>query len=170
MVVTTSSGSSVGIGTCGLNVTDLQQSVDFYSAVLGFETIRAGEVAESGFALLGRDGRVLLTLWEQARSTSDRGIAGLHHLSFEAPSLSALSEVRDALIAHGVRQRQDVPDAEDPRTGQLFFEDPDGVRIEVFTDDPNGTWPTATCGGDSVPRCGYYEELVDMAPIGANHE
>ena len=157
----------VGLGSCGLNVTDLARSVDFYSATLGVEEVRSGVVGNSGYALLGHGGTVLLTLWEQAGSPAAHATAGMHHLSFEAPSLEALRLVRDRLVAHGVALREDVVTGDSPLTGQLFFEDPDGIRIEVYTEDPRCRWPDAEYAGQPAPRCGFYEEIDPM--IGRHH-
>ena len=46
-------------GHVGLNVTDLNRSIDFYRAVLGLQLTHEGTDPERRYAMLGRDGRLV---------------------------------------------------------------------------------------------------------------
>jgi lactoylglutathione lyase len=140
-------------GHVGLNVRDLSRSTRFYRHVFGFELM--GESGEAGheYAFLGRDGAILLTLWPQSdgRAATDR--PGLHHLSFKADSLEEVEAAERRVREAGARIHHGgiVPHAEGRDSGGLFFEDPDGIRLEIFTgaglagrDAPHGAAPT--CG------------------------
>ncbi|MFD6364611.1 VOC family protein, partial [Streptomyces roseolus] len=63
----------------GINVTDLDRSLRFYGEVLGFETIGVGDADGRRYAFLGQDGRLTLTLWQQAEGGYEENRAGLHH-------------------------------------------------------------------------------------------
>jgi catechol 2,3-dioxygenase-like lactoylglutathione lyase family enzyme len=140
-------------GHIGLNVRDLTRSTEFYRHVFGFELM--GESSEPGrqFAFLGRDGTLVLTLWPQSdgRAATDR--PGLHHLSFKVDSVAEVEAAERRAREAGARIHHGgiVPHAEGRDSGGLFFEDPDGIRLEVFTSSglaghaaPHGTAPT--CG------------------------
>ena len=142
-------------GHVGINVSDLNRSIDFYKEVFDFEVLNRSGDDGPQFAFLGEGGRLLITLWEQAESSYDRSAAGLHHLSFELENVDDLSvfesrlRERDAKIYHqGV-----VAHAEGADSGGLFFEDPDGTRLEVYV--PTGLESHAAPSGDA-PTCGFF--------------
>jgi lactoylglutathione lyase len=81
------------VGHVGIDVTDLDRSVAFYTAVFGFDVVAArADAADPSrrVALPGRDGLILVTLWEQAADGHDGERARFHHLPFppfgEAPT------------------------------------------------------------------------------------
>lgn len=63
-------------GHVGLNVTDLDRSVAFYKAVFEFEVVAEGKEDDRRFAFLGRDGKLLVTLWQQSEETSPPAVPG----------------------------------------------------------------------------------------------
>ena len=147
--------SGFQLGHVGLSVRDVDRSAAFYRTVLGLGEVGGARDGERRYVLLARDGQVLLTLWEQSDRPFAADHAGLHHLSFHVPDAAAVETVaqraRDAgaPIRHGgvVRHR------ETDTSGGLFFEDPDGIRLEVFTDDVGGEAP-APFG--TAPTCGFF--------------
>ena len=66
-------------GHVGLNVADLDRSIDFYARVFGWDVKGRGD----GYAFLGDDDRLVLTLWQQSSGAFDTDQPGLHHLSFQ---------------------------------------------------------------------------------------
>ncbi|MFF9894778.1 VOC family protein [Streptomyces longispororuber] len=145
-------------GHVGLNVTDLDRSLGFYRDVLGFEVIGEGgadDAPDRRFAFLGRAGTLTLALWQQAGGAYDSGRAGLHHLSFEVDSLAAVQEYERELRAHGVEFAYDgvVPHAEGAASGGVFFHDPDGTRLEIYTRAGAGA---GTAPSGPAPTCGFF--------------
>src|SRR5690348_10077544 len=114
-------------GHIGLNVTQLSRSKEFYQTVFGFEVVAEAEVSGSPFALLGKDGTLVLTLWQQSSEESafptDR--PGLHHLSFQVNSLEDLQEAEARLKAMQTPLIYDgiVPHAEGGSSAALYFKD-----------------------------------------------
>ncbi|MBT2408173.1 MULTISPECIES: VOC family protein [unclassified Streptomyces] len=147
--------TALSTGSAGLNVTNLERSVDFYRRSLGFDVIRQSTGPVNRYALMGSDGVVLLTLWEQSSGAFPVNRPGLHHLSFEAATLDDLRAAEKRLRTAGVALRDDDGSSEDAASaGQLFFADPDGIRLEIYTDDPavpHGPTP-------ALPRCGYFDD------------
>jgi len=108
--------------------------------VFGFEVVLKSEEAGRRFVFLGDGERLVLTLWEQAqgecRFEADR--PGLHHLSFEASSVEEVGQYERRLTKEGVRLLHGgiVSHGEGADSGGIFFEDPDGIRLEIYS--PSG--------------------------------
>lgn len=144
-------------GHIGLNVTDLERSLAFYRDVLGFGVLGEGKEENRRFAFLGEEGgRPVLTLWQQADAAYSAGNAGLHHLAFETDTVERVREYESALRAYGVEFAYEgvVPHGEGATSGGIFFHDPDGTRLEIYTTsgaDSEGTAPV-----ESAPTCGFF--------------
>jgi catechol-2,3-dioxygenase len=142
-------------GHVGLNVTDLERSLDFYARVLGFEVM--GESREEGreYAFLGHDGTLLLTLWQQSGAGFRTDTAGLHHLSFQVETVEDVRRAEAALLEIAVEFAYDgvVPHGEGAASGGIFFHDPDGTRLEIYAPSgaKEGKAPTA-----AAPTCGFF--------------
>jgi lactoylglutathione lyase len=142
-------------GHVGLNVNNLDRSKDFYKKVFGLQII--GESADQGhrFAFLGDGERLVLTLWQQSTGKFDPGKPGLHHLSFQVADIHELGAVEERLrqmnipVLHGGI----VAHAENTPSGAVFFEDPDGIRLEIFSPSGAGGYRPATAKG---PSCGFF--------------
>lgn len=139
-------GVEVQTGHVGLNVTDLSRSVRFYSEVFGLEVLKESDTAGRRFAFLGAGTKTVLTLWQQSEGRFNAGAPGLHHLSFRVEDINAVKEIERKVRETGAHLIYDgvVPHAEGADSGGLFFEDPDGTRLEGFVRaDRDGTisWP-----------------------------
>lgn len=142
-------------GHVGINVTDLDRSVGFYRSTFGFETLGRSDEPGRRFAFLGEGGTPVLTLWEQARGAFATDRPGLHHLSFQVGSIDDVRAVERRVEALGARVHHGgiVPHAEGHASGGLYFDDPDGVRLEVFTAEDADASPAPTPG---APTCGFF--------------
>ena len=142
-------------GHIGLNVRDLARSIRFYQAVFGFDLV--GDSREPGreYAFLGQDGALVLTLWPQSDGRAAANRPGLHHLSFRVDSLDAVRSAErrareaGAVIHHG----GPVAHREGASSGGLFFEDPDGIRLEIFAAHGAGELEAPHAG---APTCGFF--------------
>ena len=145
----------VQTGHVGLNVTDLARSVRFYNEIFGLEVLKESDAAGRRFAFLGAGQKTVLTLWEQSEGRFNASAPGLHHLSFRVEGIDAVREVERKVRAAGARLIYDgvVPHAEGADSGGLFFEDPDGTRLEVFTPAGVGAAHAPVAG---APSCGFF--------------
>lgn len=142
-------------GHVGLNVTDLDRSKEFYALAFGLEVLSESKEKGREHAFLGTDGRILVTLWQQGEEGFDARSAGLHHLAFEAGSLAGVEAAEGRLARAGVRfhQKGVVAHREHSGSAGIFFEDPDGIRLEIYCETETERL-AAPAGG--APACGFF--------------
>ncbi|MGC0419528.1 VOC family protein [Embleya sp. AB8] len=142
-------------GHVGLNVTDLDRSVAFYRAVFEFDVVAEGTEVDRRFAFLGRDGRLLVTLWQQSEGEFRTADPGLHHLSFQVDTVEEVKAAEQVLRGLDAPFKYDgvVPHGEHGTSGGIFFTDPDGIRLEIYA--PTGADP-ADAPTAGAPSCGFF--------------
>ncbi|WP_134765196.1 VOC family protein [Nocardioides sp. 1609] len=142
-------------GHVGINVTDLDRSVPFYSRIFGFETLAEGTAKDRRWTFLGQGSDLVLTLWQQSNATFSATTAGLHHLSFQVDSLADVTAAESALKELGAEFAHEgvVAHSEGASSGGIFFNDPDGIRLEIFT--ASGAEDTPAPDGQT-PTCGFF--------------
>ncbi|MFY9270412.1 MAG: VOC family protein [Candidatus Manganitrophaceae bacterium] len=142
-------------GHVGLNVTDLDRSKKFYQEVFGLELMGESSEADRRFAFLGDGKRRLLTLWQQSQGRFEKGLPGLHHLSFQAVTIEEVERLQERLRGLKISFLYDgvVPHAEGTESGGIFFEDPDGIRLEIYAPTGAGCKTPPTPG---APSCGFF--------------
>jgi len=143
-------------GHIGLNVRNLKDSSQFYQTIFRFKVMSKGEEKGSPFALLGDGGpSPILTLWQQSSTSFSAKQAGLHHLSFKLGSMDAVRAFETRLKAEKVQFIYDgvVPHAEGSKSGGIFFEDPDGIRLEIYASSGAQSCKAPTPG---APSCGFF--------------
>ncbi|MFB7662766.1 VOC family protein [Kitasatospora sp. NPDC056138] len=147
--------TSLRTGHVGLNVTDLDRSTAFYRTLLGLDLAAEGTETGRRYAFLARDGRLVLTLWQQSTGAFATAAPGLHHLSFQVDSLDEVRAAEAVLRDLGAEFTHEgvVPHGEGTASGGIFFTDPDGIRLEIYT--PAGL--TGTAAPDATaPTCGFF--------------
>lgn len=142
-------------GHVGLNVTDLDRSLPFYQKVFGLEVQAESKEPERRWVFLGRDGKLVLTLWQQSDSAFATSSAGLHHLSFQVETIDEVKAAEEVLRELGAEFAHDgvVPHREGASSGGIFFTDPDGTRLEIYA--PTGADTAPAPSGES-PTCGFF--------------
>jgi catechol 2,3-dioxygenase-like lactoylglutathione lyase family enzyme len=142
-------------GHVALNVTDLTRSTAFYRTVLTLDVLGERTDGDRRFALLGRDGALVLALWEQSAGEFATDRPGLHHLSFEVADMDAVRRAEAVLRDLDVTFAHDgiVPHGEGAASGGVFFTDPDGVRLEIYAPTGAEGIPAPTPG---APTCGFF--------------
>ncbi len=142
-------------GHVGLNVSDLDRSRDFYQRMLGLQVVKEGTDAAQRFAFLARDGRLVVTLFQQSSGVFDTATPGLHHLSFQVESMDEVRAAEEVARELGAPMFHEgiVAHSEGASSGGIFFADPDGIRLEIFA--PTGAEESPAPSGEA-PTCGFF--------------
>jgi catechol 2,3-dioxygenase len=122
------------IGAVHLTIADLDRSIRFYLAHLGFVVHRRDDRT----AWLGAGERDLIVLSQSQKAPRVRGTTGLYHFAILVPSRADLGHALRRLVStetvmqgaadHGVSEA-------------LYLADEDGNGIEIYRDRPRGEWP-----------------------------
>lgn len=123
-----------GIDHIYLSVTDFARSEAFYDAVMETLGLHKGDKAIAGETHAHYLAPSFQLTIRPARSDApfDPYRAGLHHLCFQAADRAAVEECHRRLTALGVAVTAPAVYPEyNPEYYAVFFEDPDGIRLEV---------------------------------------
>ncbi|QYK54027.1 MAG: VOC family protein [Fimbriimonadaceae bacterium] len=135
----------VRIGHVHLKVADLEQALQFYVGVLGFElTQRYGR----GAAFVSAGGyhhHIGLNTWESRGGLAPApGTTGLYHVAILYPTRQELADALNRLNNAGI---QLDGSADHGVSEALYLRDPDGNGIELYWDKPESEWPRTEDGG-----------------------
>jgi catechol 2,3-dioxygenase len=122
------------IDSVHLTIADLDRSVRFYEAQLGFTIHRRDEPT----AWLGAGGDDLLVVTENERAPRVRGTTGLYHFAVLVPSRAELARSLQRLVETGTAMQGF---ADHGVSEALYLADPDGNGIEIYRDRPRTDWP-----------------------------
>lgn len=144
----------LGLFETHLDVTDLERSLEFYTAVLGLELVLRGQVDQAGadahargasrFALLwvGGRGHAMLGLWERPSEP-----IRTQHLAFEVELQDLPAKLAD-LTQQGIefrdffQQRTTIPTVFGfIPAASIYFDDPDGHVLELLAPIPSAPRP-----------------------------
>lgn len=127
---------TIALGHVGITVSDLDVSEGFYQEVLGLRVVNESLQFPCRYASMAREGKTVLTLWEYSGGRIKKRRPGLHHLAFEAGSEEEVNRTKallDNLGAHWTEGARIYP--EGSRAAAIHFEDPDGIRIELYSSE-----------------------------------
>ncbi len=123
----------IAVGHVGLNVSNLEVSTVFYEEVLGFTIAHEYIQGRFRYVCFARGGKIALTLCEHNGGRFKKHRPGLHHLAFEAPSMEELNRTKGLLDNLGMRWSEGALGCSGGTSPDvIYFEDPDGIRIEVY--------------------------------------
>lgn len=111
-------------GAVHLNITDLERSLVFWRDLLGLTELGTNE---DGSVRLGVADAELVVLHPGATRPVQRGYSGLYHLAFHMPSEAEFARVLGRLLA----ARHPVAPSDHITHWAFYFDDPDGINIEV---------------------------------------
>lgn len=123
-----------GIDHLYLSVTDFARSEAFYDSVMEALGLHKGDKPIAGEQHAHYVAPTFQLSIRPARSDApfDAYRAGLHHLCFQAADRAAVDECHHRLAGVGVSCTEpDLYPEYNPEYYATFFEDPDGIRLEV---------------------------------------
>ena len=127
------------IGHVHLKVSDIQQSLDFYCGLLGFELITMYGNDAAFISAGGYHHHIGLNTWySKGQSPAPPQIVGLFHTAILYPTRKDLAAIFDRL------QKANYPltGASDHGVSEaLYLDDPDGNGVELYWDRPRDQWP-----------------------------
>jgi catechol 2,3-dioxygenase len=122
------------IGAVHLTIRDLDRSIRFYEAHLGFSLHRRDDRT----AWLGAGGPDLLVLSQCDKAPRVRGTTGLYHFAILVPSRADLARALRRLV----ETETVMQGAADHLVSEaLYLGDEDGNGIEIYRDRPRAEWP-----------------------------
>ena len=132
-----------GLYETHLYVENLENSIEFYTKVLGLKQCRFGEERRTAFFWIGKDKQAMLGLWEKPKEEID-----LRHFAFECEPEWILNESVDFLKSHKLHFWNFLQDdKEQPMVFcwmpaiSIYFSDPDGHYLEFIGILPGETQP-----------------------------
>lgn len=118
----------LGVDHIQLDVANIEESLDFYSRVFGFEVKEVGIRAFTRWMIIGTRQALYLCMHEYAegRGVKNEGLEITHFGILVEDFDSVLSQLRD----HGVKL---LPDYEVPyhSSRSVYFVDPNGYKVEI---------------------------------------
>ena len=127
------------IGHVHLKVSNLERSIEFYREVLGMDlTLRHGTHA-AFLSYGGYHHHLGLNTWQSRGGRQpDPSMTGLFHLAILFPTQQDLAKATRRVLDAGV-----VLDgaADHGVSVAVYFRDPDGNGIELYSDRPAEAWP-----------------------------
>lgn len=136
------------IGHVHLKVSNLEQSVEFYTRALGFQLRQRIGSSAAFLSAGGYHHHLGLNTWEsQGGSPPPLGTVGLFHFAILYPHRRALAVAVKRLLGSGVT----LDGAADHGVSEaVYFRDPDGIGVELYCDRPESLWPKDKDGGLSM--------------------
>ena len=133
------------IGHVHLKVSNLQQSLDFYCGLLGFELITMYGDQAAFVSAGGYHHHIGLNTWhsKDAHPAKREGV-GLYHTAILYPMRRDLAAIYSRLKEKGYP----LTGASDHGVSEaLYLNDPDGNGVELYWDRPRELWPKNSDGG-----------------------
>ena len=124
------------MGNISLIVANLENQINFYQKVLGFEL----HWREGNRAGLGSGSKELLLLTERPGVKKYRGVTGLYHIAYLFPNQRELARAMARLFA----LKYPNSPTDHILTKTTYLDDPEGNGIELYCESPeDGTWSMA---------------------------
>lgn len=118
-----------------IKVADLDQSLNFYQNILGFQVLKQSESQ----AKLSVDGATALVTIEQIENALPLNLrtTGLFHIAFLLPERSDLATI----LQHLLQKKYPLQGVSDHFVSEaIYLADPDGNGIEIYTDRKPDQW------------------------------
>jgi len=147
--------AAAGIGHVHLKVSNLEQSIDFYCGVLGFELVARFRNSAAFVSAGGYHHHIGLNTWESLEgSPAPRHHTGLYHVAIRYPTVRDLAIAVRRVLDAGILLRG----ASDHGVSiAVYLNDPDGIGLELTWDRPREDWPRTPNGDIELTMSGPFD-------------
>lgn len=122
---------TTGVHHIGLAVSNLEESAEFFTKLLGWKEVKRREDYPAIFV---KDDALMITLWKTQTEEFikfDRKInVGLHHLALQVKSKEILFQLLDVLKANQIEIEFEPTLIREGPSMHMMCYDPSGIRIE----------------------------------------
>ena len=125
--------ASLAFSHFGFFVTDMPRMEDFYTRFMGFTVTDRGMLFDRNLVFLSRDPREHHQLVLVTGRPADMGYNVVHQISFLVDGLAELKDMHDRLKDEQVSEIAPVSHG---NALSVYFRDPEGNRIELYTPSP----------------------------------
>ena len=127
------------IGHVHLKVSNIDQSLDFYCGILGFQLKQRIGNSAAFIAAGDYHHHIGLNTWESSNGTHPPiGSTGLYHLAILYPERRDLADALYRLMHNNIS----LTGASDHGVSEaLYLDDPDRNGLELYWDRPENNWP-----------------------------
>lgn len=115
-------------GAIHLNVTNLDNSILFYTQVVGMK-LREKIDAK---AELGTESQTLLVVYQTAKVRFKKGFSGLYHFAIHAPNEVEFANMVKRVIDH----KYACSPVDHTMSKSIYLDDPDGINVEFTLETP----------------------------------
>jgi len=115
---------TTGIDHVNLQVRDLDETTEFYAALLGFEVME--DMPEHNGRIIGND-RAKLAVYENGDFVHDREGSGFAHVSFH---IENFEDIAARCTELGITVKYGGP-VQWPRSRSIYIDDPNGYEVEL---------------------------------------
>jgi len=131
--------SKTSIGHVHLKVSDINQSLDFYCKLLGFELTSMYGTDAAFISAGGYHHHIGLNTWMSKNgSAPERNMTGLFHAAILLPTRKDLS----ILLRRLLEAKYPIGGASDHGVSEaIYLNDPDQNGLELYWDKPEEMWP-----------------------------
>ena len=143
------------IGHVHLKVSNLEDSIGFYSGVLGFKLVQRYGTQAAFLASGDYHHHIGLNTWESlGGSPPPPGTTGLYHTAILYPERKDLADALQRLIEANIP----LDGAADHGVSEaLYLRDPDENGVELYWDKPQSQWPYEKDG-----KLAMYSKPLDL--------
>jgi catechol 2,3-dioxygenase-like lactoylglutathione lyase family enzyme len=124
---------TTGAHHIGLTVSKLEESANFFVALLGWKEVRRNDEYPAIFV---SDGSVMVTLWATKEAPSmpfDKNKnVGLHHVAFHVAREENLNEIHERLTSNGIEMEFAPELLRQGPAKHLMCYEPSGIRVEFI--------------------------------------
>jgi len=115
-------------GAIHLNITNLKKTTEFWTKIVGMKLRSSTDTV----AEFGTESKTLVVVHQAAKAKFQKGYSGLYHVAIHAPNKAAFA----SMVNRVLQQKYPCSPVDHTMSKSLYFDDPDGINIELTLETP----------------------------------